>query len=87
MIFQMGSTERYLRPGDQGYNWEEVGYPQEYSVKEYRTLRLLWEDRATSDIEYQLRYNNSRRGFWVSSAPHSGSRGMYYKIISNTIEM
>lgn len=38
-------------------------------MKDYRYLRLEWTE-LDQKIEYILRYNTSRSGFWMSSAPH-----------------
>lgn len=37
----------------------------------YNYLRLIWDETDTS-LEYTLRYNNSRKGFWLSSTPQQG---------------
>uniref|UniRef100_A0A2M3ZEH9 Putative secreted peptide n=1 Tax=Anopheles braziliensis TaxID=58242 RepID=A0A2M3ZEH9_9DIPT len=37
-----------------------------------RYLRLIW-DESEHTLEYTLRYNSSRPGFWISSSPQSGS--------------
>ncbi|XP_055299424.1 uncharacterized protein LOC129566997 [Sitodiplosis mosellana] len=38
-------------------------------MKDYRYLRLEWTE-LDEKVEYILRYNISRSGFWLSSAPH-----------------
>lgn len=37
-----------------------------------RYLRLIWDEKE-STLDYTLRFNASRPGFWISSAPQSGS--------------
>lgn len=37
----------------------------------YHYLRLIWNEQDLSN-EYTLRYNTTRRGFWISSAPQKG---------------
>ncbi|XP_055638309.1 uncharacterized protein LOC129776601 [Toxorhynchites rutilus septentrionalis] len=37
-----------------------------------RYLRLIWDEKEHT-LEYTLRFNKSRPGFWISSAPQSGS--------------
>lgn len=39
------------------------------AMKDYRFLRLEWTE-LDEKLEYILRYNISRSGFWLSSAPH-----------------
>lgn len=39
------------------------------ALKEYRYLKLDWIE-LEDKWEYILRYNVSRNGFWLSSAPH-----------------
>ena len=36
-----------------------------------RFLRLIWDERGKT-LEYTLRFNNTRRGFWLSSGPQKG---------------
>lgn len=45
---------------------QRVGRPQQYHY-----LRLIWVEQDTN-LEYTLRYNTSRRGFWISSSPQKG---------------
>lgn len=35
----------------------------------YRYLRLDWSEDGER-FEYTLRYNSTRRGFWISASPH-----------------
>lgn len=42
---------------------------QEQSYNHY--LRLIWDEMGT-DIDYTLRYNTSRPGFWLFSEPQRG---------------
>ncbi|CAO1396122.1 unnamed protein product [Diamesa hyperborea] len=37
-----------------------------------RFLRLIWDERGKT-LEYTLRFNNTRRGFWLSSGPQKGT--------------
>lgn len=45
---------------------QRLGRPQQYHY-----LRLIWVEQDTN-LEYTLRYNTSRRGFWISSSPQKG---------------
>ena len=36
-----------------------------------RRLRLLW-DEGGDDVEYSLKFNSSRAGFWISSGVYNG---------------
>lgn len=49
---------------------QRLGRPQQYHY-----LRLIWVEQDTN-LEYTLRYNTSRRGFWISSSPQKG-RGIW----------
>lgn len=70
---KMRSTEDYPRPGDHGYVWDDT-YGN-FNNKEYRGLRLVWDESdANNKIEYNIRFNNTRRGFWVSSGPIGDSK-------------
>lgn len=65
---------RRISGGDDYYNNRQTGYyntdlnrQQQY----YHHLRLIWDEHGT-DIEYTLRYNTSRPGFWLASEPQRG---------------
>lgn len=38
---------------------------------QYHYLRLTWVENDLN-LEYTLRYNTSRPGFWISSSPQKG---------------
>lgn len=42
------------------------------AMNSYRYLRLEWTEQTEKPekLEYILRYNTTRRGFWMSAAPH-----------------
>lgn len=63
------TTERSPRPGEYGYG---NTYRNRNSRQNYRYLKLNWEEKEKS-LEYTMRLNASRRGFWITSAPHGGS--------------
>ncbi|KAJ6636016.1 hypothetical protein Bhyg_14603 [Pseudolycoriella hygida] len=50
---------------DSPYYNSERGRPRQH---QYNYLRLIWEERGTL-LEYSLRYNTTRRGFWICSPP------------------
>lgn len=54
---------------DAPYYNAEKSRPRQH---QYNYLRLIWEERGTV-LEYSLRYNTTRRGFWISSPPLPGS--------------
>lgn len=43
--------------------------PLSNAFKDYRFLKLEWID-LDEKLEFILKYNVSRNGFWQSSAPH-----------------
>ncbi|EAT40735.1 AAEL007534-PA [Aedes aegypti] len=47
----------------------QYNYRQQTS---FRYLRLIWDEKDHT-LEYTLRFNSSRPGFWISSAPQSGT--------------
>ncbi|XP_052867070.1 uncharacterized protein LOC128273184 [Anopheles cruzii] len=61
-----------------GYNSGSGGYyDQAYQNRHLqpqsmRYLRLIW-DESDHTLEYTLRYNSTRPGFWITSSPQSGS--------------
>lgn len=38
-----------------------------------RRLRLIWDEKGRS-LEYTLRVDSTRRGFWMTSGPQKGER-------------
>lgn len=44
---------------------------QSYKNLPNRFLRLIWDEKGVV-LEYTLRFNNTRRGFWMSSSPQKG---------------
>ncbi|XP_008200112.1 uncharacterized protein LOC103314838 [Tribolium castaneum] len=53
------------RYGSKFYN------PRDYPY-EMRRLRIWWDENG-SETEYQLKYNTSKPGFWISAGPQNGS--------------
>uniref|UniRef100_A0A182RDB8 Lipocalin/cytosolic fatty-acid binding domain-containing protein n=1 Tax=Anopheles funestus TaxID=62324 RepID=A0A182RDB8_ANOFN len=45
---------------------------QQQEPRTMRNLRLIW-DELEHTLEYTLRYNTSKPGFWISASPQSGS--------------
>uniref|UniRef100_A0A182PBA8 Lipocalin/cytosolic fatty-acid binding domain-containing protein n=1 Tax=Anopheles epiroticus TaxID=199890 RepID=A0A182PBA8_9DIPT len=44
----------------------------QHDPRSMRNLRLIW-DESEHTLEYTLRYNTSKPGFWISASPQSGS--------------
>ncbi|XP_055677099.1 uncharacterized protein LOC129786241 [Lutzomyia longipalpis] len=65
---EMITTERSPRPGEYGYG---NTYRGRNSRQNYRYLKLIWDEREKT-LEYTMRLNASRRGFWITSAPQGG---------------
>lgn len=40
----------------------------------YNYLRLIWAEQDVV-LEYTLKYNQTRRGFWIASGPQGGTTG------------
>ncbi|KAB0796491.1 hypothetical protein PPYR_10552 [Photinus pyralis] len=69
-----GQGVPYQRPV---YSGTQQGrqYIDEYQrryAEDIKRLRLLWDENGNY-VEYFLRYNISKSGFWISSGPHNGS--------------
>uniref|UniRef100_A0A182NSQ5 Lipocalin/cytosolic fatty-acid binding domain-containing protein n=1 Tax=Anopheles dirus TaxID=7168 RepID=A0A182NSQ5_9DIPT len=70
-----GSDGGRSNPYDQQNQQRRSQGGQQYLQHEPRTmrnLRLIW-DESEHTLEYTLRYNTSRAGFWISASPQSGS--------------
>lgn len=68
----MGDRSRHDTDGHRRYQQQQQQHQYNYRQRQTRFLRLIWEEKDSS-LEYTLRFNDSRPGFWVSSAPQSGS--------------
>jgi len=55
----------------QGQKYGPDEYPKRYA-DDIKRLRLLWDENG-GYVEYTLRYNTSKPGFWISSGPQNGS--------------
>lgn len=64
-----------IRPRDEYHNRQSAYYNSDLHRQQqpfsYHHLRLIWDEHGT-DIEYTLRYNTSRPGFWLASEPQRG---------------
>lgn len=40
---------------------------------QYNYLQLIWDENDVT-LEYTLRYNQTRRGFWISSSPQKSKQ-------------
>lgn len=47
------------------------------TLKDYRYLKLEWID-LDEKLEFILKYNVSRNGFWLSSAPHQRNYNYFH---------
>lgn len=60
---------------DEYHNRQMIPYdaniPRPTGSHFYHYLRLIWSEQDLTN-EYTLRYNTTRRGFWISSAPQKG---------------
>lgn len=62
-------NRRYQAQQHQQQHQYQYNYRQQTS---FRYLRLIWDEKDHT-LEYTLRFNSSRPGFWISSAPQSGT--------------
>ncbi|XP_053681017.1 uncharacterized protein LOC128731889 [Anopheles nili] len=71
--------------GSGGYQYQ--GQQQHQEPNSMRLLRLIW-DESENTLEYTLRYNTSRPGFWLSAAPQSGSLAqLQYVQFTGTVQV
>ncbi len=68
---------------DYDYNYDEKSIPNDrrhafnqrrnhYNFQgSNRKLKLIWDEKGRS-LEYTLRVDSSRRGFWMTSGPQKG---------------
>lgn len=64
------SQQQHNSDGNRRYQNQQYHNRQQHTSS--RFLKLLWDEKDHT-LEYTLRFNNSRPGFWISSAPQSGS--------------
>ncbi|XP_077289397.1 uncharacterized protein LOC143913456 isoform X2 [Arctopsyche grandis] len=77
--FEMTTPSTYIPPGSFGYQWNKERFgSHDYKDGDYRHLRLYWEESGNT-VEYYLKFNNTRKGFWMSSGPQSSMRGSMMK--------
>ncbi|KAF2894700.1 hypothetical protein ILUMI_11471 [Ignelater luminosus] len=68
---QYGRTTYRGSTNYQGRKYSPDEYPRRYA-DDMKRLRLLWTDNG-GQVEYTVRYNMSKPGFWISSGPQNGS--------------
>lgn len=72
------ATTRPHRPDqfDEYHNRQAIQYdynhPRPHGAQYYHYLQLIWTEPDTT-IEYTLRFNTTKRGFWIASAPQKGT--------------
>lgn len=69
-----GSQHHYGKEYDDQHGLQEGDHRQISRTRNnnMRYLRLIWDEKG-SNLEYTLRYNSSRAGFWISSGPQKGT--------------
>lgn len=66
---------------------QNYNYQWQQQQQNTRHLLLIWEEREHS-LEYKLRFNKSRPGFWISSGPQEGSMiKLPYVHFSGTVQV
>lgn len=48
------------------------------SGHKYNYLHLIWQENGVT-LEYSLRYNMTRRGFWISSSPQKSKHTTFHE--------
>ncbi|KAF5269268.1 hypothetical protein FQR65_LT02569 [Abscondita terminalis] len=71
---QYGQGTPYIRPPYRGTHQgrQVIDEYQRRYAEDIKRLNLLWDENG-SYVEYLLRYNTSKPGFWISSGPNNGS--------------
>lgn len=85
------TTTRPRRPdGFNEYHDRQVFLPdlnRPIGAQFYHYLRLIWSSQDLN-LEYTLRFNTTRRGFWISSSPQKGTMlKLNYGQFSGTIQV
>ncbi|XP_058451197.1 uncharacterized protein LOC131430330 [Malaya genurostris] len=69
----------------QQHQQQQHNYRQPFSNTQY--LRLIWDEKDHT-LEYTLRYNNTRPGFWIASTPQTGTMvQLSYNQFSGTVQV
>ncbi|XP_055605377.1 uncharacterized protein LOC129753566 [Uranotaenia lowii] len=82
----------YGYPGDQSQpTRDDLRRSQNHQYRQQqsnaRALRLIWDEKSHT-LEYILRYNSTRPGFWISSGPQVGSMvQMPYVQFTGTVQV
>lgn len=63
-------AQQHYQQHQQQQQQHQYNYRQQQTNVRY--LRLIWDEKE-STLDYTLRFNGSRPGFWIASAPQSGS--------------
>lgn len=80
-------NRRYQPQQQQHQHQQQYQYKYRQQQGNIRYLRLIWDEKE-STLEYSLRFNASRPGFWISSAPQSGTMAqMPYIQFTGTIQV
>lgn len=78
------ATTEHFRPRDNNHN--NRGYHQHEQPPRY--IRLTWDERG-ANVEYLLRFNDTKSGTWQSAAPQQGTmtERYYNKPFSGTVQV
>lgn len=58
----------------------ELTNQRSYGSQLIHHLRMLWQEQDVN-VEYLLRFNTSKRGFWISTAPQKCTFSKFCAII------
>lgn len=83
VLLQIASSRRGQPDQFQEYHNQQMMYNYDYQqrplgAQHFNYLRLIWSEQDIN-LEYTLRFNTTRRGFWISAAPQKGSVCMAFK--------
>lgn len=77
----------HRRGQNQQNQQQNYNYQWQQQQQNTRHLLLIWEEKEHS-LEYKLRFNKSRPGFWISSGPQEGSMiKLPYVHFSGTVQV
>lgn len=83
------SSDRDHRRGQNQQQNQQQNYNYQWQQQQQNTrhLLLIWEEREHT-LEYKLRFNKSRPGFWMSSGPQEGTMiKLPYVQFSGTVQV
>ncbi|XP_058823683.1 uncharacterized protein LOC131684647 isoform X2 [Topomyia yanbarensis] len=82
---EYGNRRYQNRQQQQQQHHNQHQYRQQFTSTRY--LRLIWDEKDHT-LEYTLRFNNTRPGFWIASSPQTGSMTqLSYNQFTGTVQV